>query len=447
MIIPRNKNILIINPPQLFVDVTQKNYYPDMCPLRLLQISTLLKNNNNRVKFMDLIQNSYDSKNSFWGYKSAGYDGKVRLKVFILGFHPDTLISSPARYFAPDEIWISASLLYNYEIIFKLVTVCRKVYPAAKIVLGGNYPTNFPNHARKCNADQLYIGRLKEAELQEPDYSFASDKTYALFSLCRGCKNNCSFCINNHDDFTSYDVSDVISYVVRLSKEFKPVYFANWDPNILQFKKTLVEFLSRIKIYKNIKLKFEMGLQPNLLDEKTALLMKKANVVRVTIPFETADPGLSKRLNKNYTIISAIKALNIIKKCGLDVSPPHCTFVIGYPEDNIRAILRTFSAIIRMGGRSTPFPITIIPRTVDYNRYRRLLGNKDASEYNGHLWPLIKGRLVPFYRDLLYFLDSKDINEMGQRSECLPVNIKRIFKQEYSGIDKFISRCLKSRSA
>jgi len=434
------KSIILINTPVMVVDKIQMYAYPDMQPFGLLQISSYLKEKGYDVQLIDFSYGDYRKNLFFYKDLPAGVDSKCSLPSFYMGYSFSYLKNKLKELSQPDEIWVTCSMIYNYPLAFETIRICKDHFPKSKILFGGSYPTNNPEHAKKSLCDDIFIGKFKEAERYKPDYTLYKQVHSALFRLSTGCPNKCSFCINNLDDIQSFDIDFVINYLVELEKKYKIEYFANWDPNILIFKSQILNFLKRIKGKISTPIRFDMGLQPNLISKKLIKLMYQSNIETITIPFDN-----DIRFRKPYSIISSIKCLYNAKQYGFKFKECHCTFVIGYPDDNIKKIFLTFSSIIKLGGRSMCFPLTIVPNTEDYRQYYYLIKQKDPVEYNGHLWPLIPGIKIKYYRNLLYFLNSPDLKTLKKRLKTLPSNIQNIFLKEYHKSDKFINFCLKHK--
>ncbi len=58
----------------------------------------------------------------------------------------------------------------------------------------------------------------------------------------------------------------------------------------------------------------------------------------------------------------------------------HCPYVIGIRGESLRHVFRTYFAILKAGGRPTPFPLSPAPGTREYRLHERWLRGKDLSE-------------------------------------------------------------------
>ena len=89
-----------------------------------------------------------------------------------------------------DFIFIETAMTYWYPGVAEVIEDVRKINPAAKIVLGGNYATICPDHATKLGADLVIQGdELRhlwdllniEPDLNEPDYGILSIKLKPVY--------------------------------------------------------------------------------------------------------------------------------------------------------------------------------------------------------------------------------------------------------------------------
>ncbi len=140
------------------------------------------------------------------------------------------------------------------------------------------------------------------------------------FIAARGCAYRCTYCFNNavvdiykgkgkwvrwrSVDKVVEEVKDVID---KWGGKF--VYFQ--DDIFIMDKQWLAEFAE--KYSKAVGLPFHCHVRPNLVDEKSAQLLKKAGCYSVHMALETADDKLRLMIERDMskeTIVNASKALN-----------------------------------------------------------------------------------------------------------------------------------------
>jgi radical SAM superfamily enzyme YgiQ (UPF0313 family) len=159
--------------------------------------------------------------------------------------------------FIPDEIWITSIMTYWWESTVDVTELCKKIFPNARIRIGGIYPTLASGHLQKkltvkgynfgielgCNLslednrDLIVVGEIPEASWQDLDFDLyfqpnnrnsqyyhgppidspnyqngIDDKKnygprYAILTTTRGCPFNCAYCAQHQ--YNLYDNPDV----------------------------------------------------------------------------------------------------------------------------------------------------------------------------------------------------------------------------------------------
>lgn len=442
--------VVMVVPPSVVVDDrVQHGYSADLQPTGLLQIGALLKAQGCEVTLLDMSwQQAADSgvqQAVPIGQLPAGSDGEAALAVHLPGRTFEWLEQRLDALGGADYVFVSCSIMYNYPQAFEAIERCRQRLPDAVILLGGAYPSTTPEHALRSDADGIYIGAFRGVEAFDPDLALVDDPDYAIFRLARGCRHSCSFCINGLEEAQSYDPDRVADFIERARSEYGIRYAANWDPNVLLFRPAVDRFLVRMQRAARLPLRFEMGVQPNLVDGPLVEAMAAAGVVAYTVPFESVHPPTLRRMRKPYTPISSIKALHLARQAGFETKGSHCSFLVGYPGDPVSSAIRILCAVLHLGGIPTPFPVTIVPRSRDFEAYRPQIAAMDPFRFNGHLWPLTPGARVPYMQDLLYFLASRDWREAEERAAVLEDSHRLCFEREQRRTADFVAKCLAAR--
>lgn len=159
--------------------------------------------------------------------------------------------------FIPDEIWITSIMTYWWESTVDVTQLCKKIFPQAKLRIGGIYPTLASEHLNEklrgkgylfdielgCNLDLednrdlIVVGEIPEASwkdldfdlyfqpvkrnskyyhgspIESPDfYNTYNDKknygpNYAILTTTRGCPFNCAYCAQHQ--YNLYDNLEV----------------------------------------------------------------------------------------------------------------------------------------------------------------------------------------------------------------------------------------------
>lgn len=97
----------------------------------------------------------------------------------------------------PDIIYFSFIFLFDYQSDVKWCLTYRKLYPEAKIVIGGLSPSLIPEKFEKWFTNkniEIFTGRDLTLEKLTPDFGITGyDYSYGFTS--RGCPNSCDWCV------------------------------------------------------------------------------------------------------------------------------------------------------------------------------------------------------------------------------------------------------------
>lgn len=312
----------------------------------------------------------------------------------------DLLIVRETKYifkrindFKPNLFIFPCSLSAHNIWVLRMTKEIKKIWKDIPIVLGGIYPTLFPDVILNENIDIVCMGEaelpilelitrlenkmdikriqglwIKEDEkiyrneiksliqnldsLPLPDRELYYRKKFIRnlpmkrFVTGRGCIHRCSFCFNsllmvkynNNGKYVRYkSVNRVISEIDYMKIRY-PLKFIHFSDDIFgSDKEWLSEF---VKIYKkNILLPFSCNMSIDLIDEEKLIWLKEANCNNIVIGIECGNETLRRTvLNKNITNEQIIKAASLIKKFGIRLT----TFnMIGLPGETIEDILET----------------------------------------------------------------------------------------------------------
>ena len=453
--------ILLVNPPVLAVDLIQFDLYAEAYPYGLLQIGGYLKNQGHEVELIDMMGYDVNVDANLEDFSEASLTPHDRLRagndevigveldVYWYGMPLDAFESRLRALGRFDEVWVTCTLNFNRSPAIETLKLVRKVLPESKIRFGGAYPTCLPDDAAHSCADEIVQGRIHEADRTLPDFDLVEgDLEVGLFRLSNGCDKNCSFCVNSRaDKQIFFPIPEVRDYLTQCHEKYGIRTFSNWDPNIMLFPDLLEEFLDVAAAESwDFAFKFEMGVQPRDLPGHWLGKMKAAGVECMTIPVESVDHITLRQMRKHYTGLSSLRALRQAAELGFNVSKFHCTFIIGLPYDNLRLIFRMYHAIKRLGGLPCPFPITVVPGSLEHDRYRDVIKGKSQAELNGHLWPLLsKPQDIATYRNLLnvLYLPPKSSRVAGHLAS-LPSELQDMFHQEGQLSADFVAACLDS---
>ena len=157
------------------------------------------------------------------------------------------------------------------------------------------------------------------------------------------------------------------------------------DDNFTFDKNFVKEFCAQLK---NSGLKISWtcpnGIRLDTLDEELLLVMKDAGFYSLSVGIESGSDKILEQMKKNITKEQIREKINLIKKCGLDVSG---FFILGYPTENREDILATINFAIELGLKRAgfslfkPFPGTEITRKLVEKGELKQMSDEDWARF------------------------------------------------------------------
>jgi len=158
--------ILLVE-PEFPIPPKSKNHH-NFLPIGLLKIASYLRSKGNKVKLLRGIP-------------------KPITKIYIENFNPQ-------------EVWITSLFTYWARYVKDAVRYYKRLFPDAKIVVGGIYASLMPDHCKEyTECDEVRIGVIPEAEKCFPAYDLIRNVNphpidYQIIHTSRGCIRDCEFC-------------------------------------------------------------------------------------------------------------------------------------------------------------------------------------------------------------------------------------------------------------
>lgn len=314
-----------------------------------------------------------------------------------------------------DVLALSAMFIFNIRWVDSAVRLSRKYHPEAKIIIGGGYPTLFPEKCLKeheiddCvigegEATFLHIlnkynnykdehfenkfpfdgyltrsgngkivtvpkrsGFLDMADLPTPAWDYLDVEKYFRVSgnktLCiegsRGCPYRCTYCcvhLSWGRNVRYKPVDTMINEIMSLQNKYKDIGLVFTDDNLSFSKKWITHLLTNM---------VDMGLHLNAnisnfsvkhLDEEIIDLLVKVGVKRFGVAVETGSPEMQKKINKRINFDKVREIVKIMKNRNLHV---HLMWMIGFPNETIDQINMTFDLARELRADSNQFLVVL----------------------------------------------------------------------------------------
>jgi hypothetical protein len=191
---------------------------------------------------------------------------------------------------SPEIIEITSLFTYSWKPVHQAISYYHKIYPEAKIHVGGIYASIMPERIESTFPYvTVYRGLHEEADKFIPDYNILKEtekwndwKKSILFST-RGCIRKCPFCVVPIIEGKIRVVVDEISELVHPDHN----EIVLWDNNFLaspQWKKSINQLIDI-----GMKVDFNQGLDARLMDEEKASLiseLKLSTTIRLAYDFK-----------------------------------------------------------------------------------------------------------------------------------------------------------------
>ena len=319
-----------------------------------------------------------------------------------------------------DILALSAMFVMSQKWVTETIYYSKKYKPKAKIIIGGGYPSIYPEYVlKKHDIDVSVVGEGDDTFLNvvnrlnnivdkkfEKDFPFegyaAKDSTGKIFFVprkkgfidlnslppasynwldvnkyfkksgnntlpieaSRGCPYGCTYC---HTDITwgrkvrYKSVPNLIAEIENLNKNFKP-QFHFIDDNMSFDREWTIKFLDQLA-EKNLKL-FAVtasNFHYRRLDEEILDKLFKVGVESISIALESGSENINKRIHRVLDWERAKRIVNHVRKRQKAVV---CFWMVGFPGETMNELQETFKKAkeIRstkaLFSKVTPYPGT-----------------------------------------------------------------------------------------
>jgi hypothetical protein len=202
--------------------------------------------------------------------------------------------------FIADQIEITSLFTYAWLPVHKAIEYYHRLFPEAKITVGGLYATILPDHIKsKYPFVKIHSGLHDGAERYMPAYDILKQtdkwKTWnkSILFTSRGCIRKCPFCIvPKLEGEIRTVITDVQDFIYTGHNEV-----ILWDNNFFASPKWKTTLNNLIET--GIKIDFNQGLDARLIDEEKAALLAdmKMPVIRMAYDWEGEGKIIERTVN------------------------------------------------------------------------------------------------------------------------------------------------------
>jgi radical SAM superfamily enzyme YgiQ (UPF0313 family) len=380
------RNALLINPPVYNCSGFKLEYSQ---PTGLLRIASLLQSSGASVTTVDCLESPVRGPVTSWSRR----DGTL-IPKYHFGTSFDELEQRLLSLnLVPDEVYITSFATYWYESTRDTIALLKKLFPSARTIVGGIYPTLVPEHAeRVLGADLVVVGEVAKAADQPIDLDCYDQPKYLGIKPSRGCPHDCAYCAQrriNRDTMAFQDPNRVCDEIQHwyMTKDVGQVYIfsENFLVNRCHFTEILTQLIERGL---DVHLAAPKGMESRLLDRGLIALMKEAGWRGIRLALETVDPQTRQRMarlhnDKDEYENAIANALDV----GYEPTEIGTFLLYGLPEERLEKVVETAEYIHSFGGYIIPMAFTPVPGSQLFDRYSSFLSTKDLADLCGNLYP------------------------------------------------------------
>ncbi|OPY80658.1 MAG: (Dimethylallyl)adenosine tRNA methylthiotransferase MiaB [Syntrophorhabdus sp. PtaU1.Bin153] len=394
---------LLINP--YIYDFAAYSFWSS--PLGLLYMGSVLRRNGFQIGLVDCMEvveekRKADGRAPFVKEKveTVSGSGQVARRLKRYGISPESLVEKLSHMEPPDLILITSIMTYWYRGTHEVLGIARKIFPRAKIVLGGIYPSLCYEHALQRMTDADLIVSNKEVDRF---YRFVEDSTgstlpykpdlhdldglpYPCYDLLDaipfvplltsyGCIYHCTYCATPYMypgvvRRKADSVIEEISYWHDRGVERYVIYDDNFlyrgDLYAQPLLRAIADFPFSVSIYN------PNAVNAALIDEETARLLFEAGFREIRMGFESADPAIQKATGGKVTSRIFESALSALFKGGFTNDMVGVYVLAGLPGQNWEDVKRSIDYLAGLGIKAHIAEYTPIPHTPLFEQFQTM---------------------------------------------------------------------------
>lgn len=399
------RRALLINPP-----VYDAQYWARWSqPAGLLRIATLLKRRGYALDFIDCMET--DERGLVKKATRYDADGKpitvgrdnIIKRLYHFGLSLQELERRLSLLEEPDEIWITSIMTYWWESTRDVVTLVKRLFPHATVLVGGIYPTLAPQHALEhLEADVIFRGEIREASQLPSDLTlYEKPPSYAILATSRGCPWDCVYCaartLNGGAKVHVRTTEDILEEIHYKFEHLGIRRFGFYEDNALIHREHFIDVMETlIKSELPLILYAPEGFETRLLDKDLLRLMKRAGFEKVHLPLETVRSDINRQWNRRHASTESFeRAFEAAVHAGFKPRTQEINaFVLfGLPEERLEDVVDSALYAHHLVGSVIPMLFSPVPSTHVFRKYSEYLFGTmgwDLQDLNGKFLPFLE---------------------------------------------------------
>jgi len=176
----------------------------------------------------------------------------------------------------------------------------------------------------------------------------ASQGKFMPMLATRGCPFSCTFCTSPNMWTTEWKPRNhrlVVDEMEEYYEKYGVTDFQFEDLTAIVKKQWISDFCDEI-INRGMNITFQLpsGTRSEGIDYEVAKKLKAAGCHEFAFAPESGDPRVLQAIKKKVHLPTMFKSAKAALRAGINVG---CFFIIGFPEDDYKSVLKTFSAIVK----------------------------------------------------------------------------------------------------
>jgi radical SAM superfamily enzyme YgiQ (UPF0313 family) len=301
-----------------------------------------------------------------------------------------------------DFVMIQTIMTYWYNGLEEVIEDIRRLWPQAKIILGGNYITLCREHAQKLGADLLVHGTNLEPlweyltttpDLQQPALWEVYDKlNVGVLKLTEGCPFSCSYCSvpKVYGKFKPRLLEHSLAELELLNRLGAGNIAFYDDALLFEADKVLIPFLNEV-LKRNLSVNFHSpnALNARFITKDLAGLMVRAGFKTFYLGFESASAQWQKRTGSKVFSDELEKATRHLIAAGAEPENITAYQILGHPYIDIQQLEASMHFVNSLGIRGMLADFSPIPGTPDGEYCRKWIDLDEPLMHNKTAFPII----------------------------------------------------------
>jgi hypothetical protein len=302
-----------------------------------------------------------------------------------------------------DYVLVQTMMTYWYPGVREVIEDIRRAWPAAGIVLGGNYATLCPDHARGLGPDLVVsgcdLGPLWEFLEMTSDpgrpalWEVYEQPRVGALKLADGCPFQCSYCSVQqvYGGFRPRPLERALAELELLAgRGAENVAFYD-DALLFEAERVLVPFLDEVlRRGLCVNLHTPNALNARFLTADLARLMVRAGFKTFYFGFESAARQWQQSTGGKVFCEELARAVGHLFAAGVDPADITVYQILGHPDSDTQELEESMRFVHRLGIRGMLADFSPMPGTPDGEVCRRWVDLNEPLLHNKTAFPILR---------------------------------------------------------